>query len=52
METINIVDFARRGEMTDGRADGFAENRRQQLIATAVEAEFVGYPGAICRLAD
>ena len=27
METINIVDFARRGEMTDGRADGFAENR-------------------------
>ena len=42
METTNIVDFARRDEMTDALTD-LLRTGAQQLIATAVEAEFVGY---------
>ena len=38
METINIVDFARRDEMTDLLRTG-----AQQLIVTAAEAELAGY---------
>jgi len=42
METTNIVDFARRDEMTDALTD-LRRTGAQQLIATAVEAEFAGY---------
>ena len=42
METTNIVDFARRDEMTDALTD-LLRTGAQQLIATVVEAEFVGY---------
>jgi putative transposase len=42
METTNIVDFARRDEMTDALMD-LLRTGAQQLIATAVEAEFAGY---------
>jgi len=42
VETTNIVDFARRDEMTDALTD-LLRTGAQQLIATAVEAEFAGY---------
>ena len=42
METTNIVDFARQDEMTDALTD-LLRTGAQQLIATAVEAEFAGY---------
>ena len=42
METTNIVDFARRYEMTDTLTD-LLITRAQELIATAVEAEFATY---------
>jgi len=42
METTNIVDFARRDEMTDALTD-LLRTGAQQLIATAVEAELAGY---------
>jgi transposase-like protein len=42
IETTNIVDFARRDEMTDALTD-LLRTGAQQLIATAVEAEFAGY---------
>ena len=42
METTNIVDFARRDEMTDALTD-LLRTGAQQLIATAVEAELSGY---------
>ena len=42
MGTTNIVDFARRDEMTDALTD-LLRTGAQQLIATAVEAEFAGY---------
>ena len=42
METTNIVDFARPDEMTDALTD-LLRTGAQQLIATAVEAEFAGY---------
>ncbi len=40
METTNIVDFARRDEMTDALTE-LLKTGAQQLIATAVEAELV-----------
>ena len=42
METTNIVDFARRDEMTDALTE-LLKTGAQQLIATAVEAELVSY---------
>ena len=42
METTNIADFAHRDEMTDALTD-WLRTGAQQLIATAVEAEFAGY---------
>jgi len=42
METTNIVDLARREEMTDALTD-LLRTGAQQLIATAVEAELAGY---------
>ena len=42
METTNIVDFARRDGMTDALTD-LLRTGAQELIATAVEAEFSGY---------
>ena len=42
MGTTNIVDFARRDEMTDALTE-FLKTGAQQLIATAVEAELVIY---------
>ena len=42
METPNIVDFARRDEMTDALTE-LLKTGAQQLIATAVEAELVSY---------
>lgn len=42
METTNIVDFARRDEMTDALTD-LLRTGAQELIATAVEAEFASY---------
>jgi putative transposase len=42
METTNIVDFARRDEMTDALTD-LLRTGAQQLIATAVEAELASY---------
>ena len=42
METTNIVDFARRDEMTDALTD-LLRMGAQQLISTAVEAELSGY---------
>ncbi len=42
METTNIVGFARQDEMTDALTD-LLRTGAQQLIATAVEAEFAGY---------
>ena len=42
METTNIVDFARRDEMTDALTE-MLKTGAQQLIATAVEAELVSY---------
>jgi len=42
METTNIVDFARRDGMTDALTD-FLRTGAQELIATAVEAEFASY---------
>ena len=41
METTNIVDLARREEMTDALTD-LLRTGAQQLIATAVEAELAG----------
>ena len=42
METTNIVDFARRDEMTDALTE-LLRTGAQDLIATAVEAEFATY---------
>jgi hypothetical protein len=42
METTNIVDFARRDGMTDALTE-LLRTGAQQLIATAVEAEFASY---------
>ena len=42
METTNIVDFARRDGMTDALTD-LLRTGAQELIATAVEAEFASY---------
>jgi putative transposase len=42
METTNIVDFARRDGITDALTD-LLRTGAQQLIATAVEAEFASY---------
>ncbi len=42
METSTIVDLARREELTDALTD-LLRTGAQQLIATAVEAEFAGY---------
>ena len=42
MGTTNIVDFARRDEMTDALTE-LLKTGAQQLIATAVEAELVSY---------
>ena len=42
METTNIVDFARRDEMTDVLTE-LLKSGAQQLIASAVEAELTGY---------
>jgi hypothetical protein len=42
METTDIVDFARRDRTTDGLTDVLITGA-QQLIATAVEAEFASY---------
>lgn len=42
METTNIVDFARRDEMTDVLTE-LLKSGAQQLIASAVEAELAGY---------
>ena len=42
METTNIVDFASRDGMTDALTE-LLRTGAQQLIATAVEAEFAGY---------
>jgi transposase-like protein len=42
METTNIVDFARRDGMTDALTE-LLRTGAQQLIATAVEAEFSSY---------
>ena len=42
METTNIVDFARRDGMTDALTD-LLRTGAQELIATAVEAEFTSY---------
>jgi hypothetical protein len=42
METTNIVDFARRDELTDALTD-LLRAAAQQLIATAVEAELASY---------
>ena len=42
METTNIVDFARRDEMTDALTE-LLRTGAQELIATAVEAELAGY---------
>ena len=42
METTNIVDFARRDRMTDALTD-LLRTGAQELIATAVEAEFASY---------
>ena len=42
METPNIVDFARRDEMTDALTE-LLKTGAQELIATAVEAELVSY---------
>jgi len=50
VETTNIVDFCA-SRRDDGRTDGLLRTGAQQLIATAVEAEFAGYLAAICRLA-
>ncbi len=41
METSNIIDLARREELTDALTD-LLRTGAQQLIATAVEAEFAG----------
>ena len=40
MGTTNIVDFARRDEMTDALTE-LLKTGAQELIATAVEAELV-----------
>ena len=42
METTNIVDFARRDDMTDALTE-LLRRGAQDLIATAVEAEFATY---------
>ena len=42
METTNIVDFARRDELTNALTD-LLRAAAQQLIATAVEAELASY---------
>jgi len=42
METTNIFDFARRAGMTDALTE-LLRTGAQQLIATAVEAEFASY---------
>ena len=42
MGTTNIVDFARRDEMTDALTE-LLKTGAQQLIATAVEAKLVNY---------
>jgi hypothetical protein len=42
MGTTNIVDFARRDEMTDGLTE-LLKTGAQQLIATAVEVEIVSF---------
>ena len=42
METTNIVEFARRDGVTDALTD-LLRTGAQQLIATAVEAEFASY---------
>ena len=47
METTNIVDFARRDEMTDALTE-LLKTGAQQLIATAVEAELVGVSETLC----
>ena len=47
METTNIVDFARRDEITDALTD-LLRTGAQELIATAVQAELEGFNGAVC----
>jgi putative transposase len=42
METTNIVDFARRDEMTDALTE-LLKTGAQALIASAVEDELAGY---------
>lgn len=42
METTNIVDFARRDEITDALTE-LLRSGAQQLIATAVQAELEGF---------
>ena len=42
METTNILDLSRRGGLSDALTD-LLRTGAQQLIATAVEAEFAGY---------
>lgn len=42
MGTTNIVDFARRDEMTDALMESL-KTGAQQLIASAVEVEIISY---------
>ena len=42
MKTTNIIDLARRDEITDALTD-LLRTGAQPLIATAVEAELAGY---------